>query len=379
MLENTPPAAATPAAPANIDLTPVITAINALGDKLPKTAPALGAEPVSASRIEVLGNPTVEKFNSLKHDHVARAKFLNQDHMAIRAELIKAQGGGVNPVFAANTVDSSLANTLLSATFLTTARTKTAMLSAFAHKIEIAPKAPRDTIQVELVSSSGSAQTNPTSFETGDTTSALVSVAVSHLSKSFYVGAQEANVGLALAAKAPTNAKILSEKLVATVTALMTTGNFGSATAIGAASSFDAADLPAILALAKNYDSATLILDKGHLAYLLPTDRTKFAYGESGAYGFDGGIYGNNLWTGAATNAAGFITGPDSIVWGAAPAANMPSGEFLSEGSITLDCGVVVKAYTWFSRSSRSIWGSFDVCFGAAVGDATQAEVLVTS
>jgi ATP-dependent protease ClpP protease subunit len=380
MPENTPPAAAQPAA--NLDPNISNAIVQAIKDGFAAQnaapAPAPGAAPLQPSNIIVGENELVKQFNAAKYDATKRAQLVQNHPIELRKELIAAQGGGVNPVFAANTVDSALANTLLANTFITTMRTKTAMLNAFTRKIEYTPLAPRDTIKVELVSSSGSVQTNPSSFETGDTTSAPISLAVDHISKSFHVSLAERNVGLALASKAPTNAKIVSEKLVAVVTALMTNANFGADNVIGAATDFDANDLRPILALGKNFDRPTLVLDGSHLSYLLPTDRTKFAFGEEGAYGFDGGLYKNNLWTGGATDIAGFVCSPDAIVWGSGPTAVLPSGEFITTENITLDCGIVVQAFTWFSRSTRSFWGSFDVCFAAAVGDATQGKVLTT-
>ncbi len=41
--------------------------------------------------------------------------------------------------------------------------------------------------------------------------------------------------------------------------------------------------------------------------------------------------------------------------------------------------GITVQSFVWFSRASRSLWASYDVCFGAAVGDATQAELIASS
>jgi hypothetical protein len=33
----------------------------------------------------------------------------------------------------------------------------------------------------------------------------------------------------------------------------------------------------------------------------------------------------------------------------------------------------------WYSRSSRSHFASYDIMFGAGVGDATQGELLITA
>jgi hypothetical protein len=171
---------------------------------------------------------------------------------------------------------------------------------------------------------------------------------------------------------------VLAEGIHAKMTALMIAANYGSATTIGAASGFDTVELQAILALGKNYDRCTLLLDGGHLAYLLPTTRESFAFGEPGAYGFDGGIYKNNLWTGGVANICGFVCGPDAIVnaWGVAD--GLPAGEAISQTTMDVN-GIPFTMSVWFSRSTRAVWASFQVMHGCAVGDATQAENLVTA
>lgn len=372
----TPPVASVPAPTVNFD--PVIAAINALGDRLPKLA-LPGTDPVGSPRIENLGNPLVEKFNAARYDIRARAGLIRNHNADLRKELITAhRGGGMSEVFASNTVDSSLANTILSADFITTMRSQVGMLGVFTHKVEIAPLAPRDTIKVELVSSAGSVSTNPSNFETGDTTSAPITVSVNHYSRSFHASLAERNVGLALAAKGPTNAKILCEGLMGVVTALLSNANYGADNIIGAASSFDRDDLAAILRLDSNIPRPTIVLHRDYYYGLLPTNRESFDTTSPGTYWVDGGIWGNNYWVGGATDIVGLLTGPDAIVWGSAPAAELPSGEFITSENIPLDCGIVVQAHTWFSRSSRALWGSFGVCFGAEPGDKSQGKILTS-
>lgn len=345
----------------------ILNRLDAIENKL--SAPA----PLAASPIINLGNPLVEKFNSLSFDIDGRAKLVNSLHRDLRAQLVK------HGVFNLNTVDSNLVNTLTSASFLTTMRTKMAMLSAFSHQVAVNPVSARQVINVNLLSTAGATQDNPTSFETGDTTSSAKAVTLAHINRSFYTSNPEQDLGLDLAQKAPTNALVMAEGIMAKVTALMTNANYGADVVIGAAADFSSTDLPAILALGKNYERTTLLLDGGHLAYLLPTSRESFVFGEAGAYGFDGGIYKNNLWTSAATDIAGFVCGADAIVWASGMPAAGPSGSGLVTSTVSLpEIGITVASNTWYSLSTRAMWASYDVCFGAAVGDATQAEVLTT-
>ena len=387
MSDNSTPVAAAAATPVMIDLSPVITAINSLGDKI--TAAPPGAPPVAAS-VQNLGNPLIERFNNLAHDKPEQAKLAKGLYNEIRKQLLVAAGVKELPAnydrfdFAnpnirnANTVDAALANTVLSGEFVTTMRSYIAPWSAFTRTVSLSPVSRRQTLEVSLASSAGSKQQNATNYESGDSVLAPIAVTVAEESKSFHISRPEANLGLALAALVPTNAKVLAEGIHAKMTALMIAANYGAATTIGAAANFDATDLPAILALGKNYDSVRLLLDGGHLAYLLPTSRESFTFGEAGAYGFDGGIYKNNLWTSGIANLAGFVCGPDALVnaWGAAD--GLPSGEALSQSTADVN-GIPFGVSVWFSRASRSVWASMQVMHGCAVGDASQAELLVTA
>jgi len=329
-------------------------------------------QPPVAPRIENLGNPLVEKFQN-GIPGAEHKRFVTGNYHRLGTELVR------HGVFNVNTIGAGLANSILSSEAVDTMRTKVAALAAFCRKIELSPISKRQVVNVPLISSAGAIQTNPTTFETGDTVTADVAVTVNQLSKSWHVTNAEQNLGFELTQFAPTNAMVMSEGVVALVTALMTAANYGAGTAVGAAANFDSADLPAILALGKNYGRVTLLLDGGHLAYLLPTTRESFIFGEAGAYGFDGGIYKNNLWTGAIAQTCGFVTGPSAIAIASGPPAALPSGEFISQATVEIGAGLSVTVSTWFSRATRALWGSYDIMFGCAVGDATQAEVLIVA
>ena len=268
-MENIQAAAVT--STANSDNSAVLARIDALEAKLIKP----GAEPISAtSNIEVADSDAVRQFKNLRHGSEKR-DFIVSNYARLTAELPK------HGIYNANTIDSGLANSLLASDAVQTMRTYVAPLGAFTKAVSVSPISPRQVINVPLVSSSGSIQTNPTNFETGDTTAGDIAVTVNQYSKSWAVSHAEGNLGLKLAQLAPTNAAVLSEGLVALVTAKMTNANYGADNVIGAAANFDSADLPAVLALGKNFSRVTLLLDGGHLAYLLPTTRESFVFGEA--------------------------------------------------------------------------------------------------
>lgn len=346
-----------------------------------------------ASGVQVMKNALVEKYENLAYDKVEQAKLAKGLYNDVRKQLLIHNGvkdadiingkfdrfDFSNPkIVNANTVDAALANTVLSGEFVTTMRTYIAPWSAFTRTVSLSPVSRRQVLEVPLYSSAGSKQQNATNYESGDSVLAPIAVTVAEESKSFHVARPESNLGLQLAGLVPTNAKVLAEGIHAKMTALMIAANYGAATAIGAAINFDKTDLPAILALGKNYDRCTLVLDGGHLAYLLPGDKNAYVFGEPGAYGFDGGIYKNNLWTGGVANICGFVCGPDAIVnaWGVAD--GLPAGEAISQTTMDVN-GIPFTMSVWFSRSTRAVWASFQVMHGCAVGDASQAENLVTS
>lgn len=387
MPEATPtPAVANPPA----DFTPVIAAINALGEKITTANSLPGTAPLTcAHRVENLGNPLVERFNNT-FDVVEKAKLAKNLYNEVRKQLMIANSCGdviLTPdnrfdlndtkIRNANTVDAALANTILSSDAVTTMRTYFAPWTGFTRTVQMSPVSKRQTLEVPLVSSAGSMQTNATNYETGDTTLAPIAITTAEYSKSFHVTRPQTNLGLQLSAHAPTHAKILGEGISALFTALMTNANYGADVVIGAAADFSATDLPAILAYGKNYTKTTLVIDGGHLAYLLPTSRESFVFGEPGAYGFDGGIYKNNLWTSGATDICGLVCGADAIVSAWGQADGLPAGEAISQSNIDI-MGFPVSVTVWFSRATREVWGSYQLIGGVAAGDKTQAEVLTT-
>jgi hypothetical protein len=268
---------------------------------------------------------------------------------------------------------------------ITVAANRLALVSAFSRNVGLDNLRPRASVQVKKYTTGTAAQTNPTSWETNnDSTLAATSVTVNQISKNFTVTQAELNQGFSLADLAAGSADLFAYGISDVLTALMVSGNYGAATAIGTAANFDTSDLPAILALAKNYRSKNLILDGGHLARLqfsgaanyFPDGR--FDQLANGRFGFDV-IAENNRWTSAETNAVGFVCGPDSIAIAAGLPVGMIAGEFIEQRTVTTNNGLSCLLSVWYSRASRSHMASYDIMFGAAAADTTQAEVLVTA
>lgn len=320
-----------------------------------------------ASGVQVLGNPAVEAYNKMTAGP-ARNAFRVQHHNILSSFQPKNS----------NTIDSALIPDYLSDALITILNNRLASFSGFSMGIGLNPLAPKQTVQVSYASAGSTTLTDATNFEQGDSTLAGQPVTVSQYTQPFHLTNAQIQQGIQIAKLAQVNANALANKLSDVVTALWIAANYGAATTIGTAANFDSADLRPVLALAKNYTKKVLLLDGGHLAYLLPTNKDSFKIGEMGAYGFDS-ILEQNRWTGGIANLAGVVLSPDALCIASGTPLNLPSSEFLSQQTIQLVNGMSVVASSWYSRGSRQVWMSYDVMFGAGVGDDTTAELLVTA
>ena len=384
MTESNTVVAAAPSAPTALDIDAIVAkaVAAAISAKAPTAAPA--PEPIAPVRIENLGNPLLEAHKKMQAGADRRSWLISNHSELLRQSQIHAPQN-------ANTFASGLVVDYLADAVITVAANRLALVSAFSRNVGLDNLRPRATVQVKKYTTGTAAQTNPTSWETNnDSTLAATSVTVNQISKNFTVTQQELNQGFSLADLAAGSADLFAYGISDVLTALMVSGNYGAATAIGTAANFDSSDLPAILALAKNYRSKNLILDGGHLARIqfsglstasagtvaMPDSR----YGplNNGRFGFDV-IAENNRWTSAETNAVGFVCGPDSIAIAAGLPVGMIAGEFIEQRTVTTNNGLSCLLSVWYSRASRSHMASYDIMFGAAAADTTQAKVLVTA
>ena len=368
-------AAAAPAA--SVDLASIMAKLSALEASLKFPAAAPAPEPVRPV-IQNLGNPLLEQHKSFKAG-ADRRKWLIENH----SELIRQ-----NQIHApqnTNTFTSTLVVDYLADAVITIATNKLAMLDGFSRNVGLDNLRPRATVRVKRFTTGSVAQTNTSNFETNDdSTLAATTVTVNQITKSFSVNQQELNQGFQLADLAQGSADLFANGISDVVTALMVAANYDAPVTIGTAANFDTSDLPAILAIAKNYRSKSLILDGGHLARLqfsgaanyFPDGRlTSLA---NGKFGFDL-IAENNRWSSAVANTVGFVCGPDAIAIASGLPVGMIAGEFIEQRTVTTSNGLSALLSVWYSRATRSHYASYDIMFGAGVGDATQAEILVTA
>lgn len=328
---------------------------------------AIGA----SNRIVMLGSPALETYNKMPAG-LTRKEWRAQNFGDLRKAMHQ-----FNPRND-NTVDSALVTHHLADGLVVVAQNRLAMLNLFSRDFGTDPIKPLATVQVRKATAAATAQQDPTNFESGDSTLDNIAVTMHQEAISFHVSNADMLNGVRLDHIAEINAEAFANLISDRVTAVITTGNFGTALTIGTAANFDADDLSPILAVAKNYRQKNLILDGGHLAYITPKTTEQLDWSATGAFGFSK-IAEQNRWTGATANTAGFVCGPDAIAVASGMATELPSNEFLSLTNTTLKNGLTVRTAVWFARAGRKFWCAHDVMFGAAPGDTTQAEVLITA
>ena len=271
----------------------------------------------------------------------------------------------------ANTLSSSILLDALSDRVITTLGNKLAPLNAFSKDFSTDNMAQNTSVQVKKFSSTSAIQTNPSNFESGDTTGTNVNVLIKHYSKSFTLTSQELNSRYKLDQLADINLQVVANKIMDVALTPIDATNFPTNVTV-AQTSFVAANVKTLWAAAAKSSVKNLVLDSVAYAQLLPTTMTDIG-ARSGYAGFDG-VYLNTRWTGAGTNVYGFACGPEAIaVVGGIPMIDPTVAGLLAASKvITIEgLGLSVQINTWGSLSSRSAWASFDVMFGAALGDNT--------
>jgi hypothetical protein len=274
----------------------------------------------------------------------------------------------------ANTLSADLVVDVVRDRVLTVLGSKLAFLSAYSTDFTADTIAPKSVVQVAKATAGATAQTDPSNYESGDTTLSNIAVTPSELSVSFHLTSAQLQQGFRLQKLIDINLRQLAYKIADTALAPVT----GAAALTVAAADFGTDDLVTLYAAGKDLDMKHLVLDGSYVARILPTDRNSFALGESGAYGFDR-ILENNRWTGAQANVTGFLCDPQAI----AVASGLPTmddgvaNDMQSNDIVTIDSlGLSVRFSRWISRATRAPWASFNVMFGAASGDSSRLKII---
>lgn len=277
----------------------------------------------------------------------------------------------------ANTINAGLIKEILHESAITSLGNVSAMLDACCFKVTVDPIAPRADVNVPLVTAASTALTNPSSFESGDSTAGVVSVTPAKIVCPIHATDAEMGSGTRAEWFIGKAMQTMQNALVDALLAPVTTGNFGTAVVDVAAASFATANLKTILAAAKDFDQVNLWLDGGHLAQITPTSTESFRLDQQGAYGFDR-IFKHNRWDGAGTDVFGFCAGSNALA--------AASGDPYYDEDVVRDLdlfervelpnGMPVILTKWVSRSGRAVWYALETMFGAAAGDTTAGKII---
>jgi hypothetical protein len=278
----------------------------------------------------------------------------------------------------ANAFASALVVDTITEQAITVLQSRLAPLGAFMTDFSDDVIDPLRGLQIPVVASTGAVTTNPVSFETMDTTVNAAPVTMVHYSKSFGITSAELNQGQRLERLVKINAHALANAIIDAALTPVTTTNFGNAVVTTSANFLAAGGGSQTLwAALKDATSHVLIVDGSLFALMLPTTKESFAPGEAGAYGWDGGVFMNNRWNGAVSNVKALAASPQALAFAARVPALPPGADRVIEsGTFTLpDLGITVQQNMWVSSTTRSLYASFDLCFGAGAADKSAAKL----
>jgi hypothetical protein len=302
-------------------------------------------------------------------------------------ERVTAEDWRRGPALAANTYSASLVTNFLLDGSVTILQNKWAPLRAFLRDYSTDRYKPLATAQLKLVTTTdGLVQTNATNFEQGDSTVTNVSIAVNHYSRSFHVTDSELNEGLRMENLLEINMSVFADKIIQLATAPITGANFNVLNAlVSTPGNFNWAAMQQLWGLLKKSPIHNVLLDGEYLAQILnvPTQFQKSGEGTANpgawnAFGWDN-ICLNTNWTGADPNVRGFACNPQAI--GAVSGLpltppNIPGGTLMEATMEIPGPDITIQNYMWFSLSSRTMWCSFDLMFGAALLDNTAGAII---
>lgn len=280
----------------------------------------------------------------------------------------------------ANTLASALVPDVVREAVITTGIQKLAMLNAYSTDFGVEAMAPRKTVQVAKATAGSTTLTNPTSFESGDSTLAAVSVTVNQYSQPFHLTNNEIQSGHKLEKLVNINVSAFMKSLVDVAMTPVTVANFGAKAFTGAASTFDSTDLITLWGAAKDFDVKNIVLDGDYFAQFLPTNKESFAW-ENGAYGYDG-FYLNTRWDGADANITGFVCDPSALAVASGLPMTTPAvgAEMTDQEIITIPgLELSVQMNHWVSLAGRAEWLSLDVMFGASAGDTNKLKLIASA
>jgi len=275
----------------------------------------------------------------------------------------------------ANSLNASLINTVLAQRAVTVVQSKLPWLGAFTNDFSDEVKDQRSrSILVPYALSASAVQTNPTNFETGDTTTNLRTITMNHLSKSFYITSADYGKGTRIEQLADVNMGIVANAIEAAVFTIITASNYTATIPASLSAVATAGTTAALLktlwgTLGGNVKNC--ILSDSYFAPVLPGDLYSFDITKTkSGFGFDYLDHSGKGFDSAGSKIVGFAANPNAIVMGAAIPEYTPQVADLLDSTVVEvpGLGIYIQSNMWASAASRNQWASFDILFGAAVG-----------
>lgn len=298
---------------------------------------------------------------------------------------------------AANTITSVLTNFLIDGS-ITDLQNLWAPVRAFSVDTRPDGYKPLAPGILKHVTAGSTAQTNPTNYESGNSTVTPVTVTPAEHYIGYQISNTDLNSGVRMADLVRVNTANWANLVIDAALAPLTVANFtqagtgslgGAATLISSAAAFGYNELSILQGALKKSPIKNLILDGSYIARVANQPGYFQAAGVLGGdasawriFGWSG-IYNNTRWNGAAALVQGFACNPQAVggIIGLPLLPAMIPGGILSAQVMTIDgLDIQVLAEAWFNPATRISWNSLRVMDGwAAVDTSGGAGVLITT
>jgi hypothetical protein len=250
----------------------------------------------------------------------------------------------------------------------------TAPFSNFARLMPGDPERPMDTAEVPNVTATGALQTDPTDWQSGDSTIGVLTATPHQYSVSYHVRHIDLQKGLTLQHLARSHMETFVQGLMAVPLAILTSGNYGTALT-SAASAFGPGDIPTLVAAVRS-PRRFLLLDTAYFAKLCPGT---LQAGPLALAGFPNGVYEVGDWSAAGAGVVGAVGDPNGMVI----IATLPKTPAFNANTVTTAAipglGINCQINTWIDPGVRTLWVSYDLVLSAAVGKAASLKLIKSS
>ena len=272
----------------------------------------------------------------------------------------------------ANVFDSGLVVSTISQQVQTVLANRLAPLRLFTTDFSNEVKKSKDTIQVPIVSATSATEVNPTNFEPGSAvTIGKATVTLDHVVQFFGISQSDLALGHRLENLIKINVDALADKLWSLAITPITTTNYGAATVTTTTITPGSGHLATLWSAISKSNNKGLVVTPDIYSKLIPTN-ADFLPLQSGAYGFDQGVFYANSFSGAVSGLDGFACSREAVVVASAQPNIDPSvsAQFqISNQVVTLnELGLSVYWNLWGSPSNRQVNATLEVMFGAAPG-----------